>query len=608
MLRFSHPRQRKKSQALPQNLPALLNPLIGLIWAFGLLFLSPQASACEFTQTEKACLHIAADKSGYEPGSAIRLAAIVEVQDGWHVNSNQPSFEYLIPTEVQWETPADWDAPSLRYPLGKMQTFAFSGQPISVYDGVFKLIATWTTPTSVSDPVEVKALLRYQACTDDRCLPPINTNASLTVSFGTEGNAINVAHFADNEPSMAAPASLWLMLVFGLIGGLILNAMPCVLPVLSLKIFSLSKSAGEDRGAVVTGALATTAGILFSFWALAVLAISLRAGGTSVGWGIQFQEPMFVAALVVIVLIFSLNLWGVFEINLPGWLSPAGGGAPVEGVAGDFTTGLFTTLMATPCTAPFLGTAVGFALAQSAFGMLAIFTAIGIGMASPYLLLAVAPRAAKILPKPGQWMVQLKIVLGFALVAALVWLLYVLGNQLGAEALAFVQLALLSVALFVWATGQAKTTAVKSITRVAAIASIAAVLGLAHDTRDAVERMDTSSPSGIINWLPFDESQAQTLAAAGNKVFIDVTADWCFTCKVNKTLVLNRESVEEAFVANNVVAMRADWTHPDARISRFLSSFGRAGIPFYVLYRPDGTTHVFGEILTTHAIIDALSP
>ena len=572
-------------------------------------FWSTTAGACEFTQSEKACFRIIADGSAYAAGDLVRLGALVEVQDGWHVNSNLPTFDYLIPTEVRWDIPSGWEHSATEYPTGEMLSFAFSGQPISVYDGEFNVIGAWTTPTKQSSPAEVTAILRYQACTDDRCLPPIKTDVVVTLSFDGGGELINTAWFdTGSPPSLPAPASLWLMIAFGLLGGLILNIMPCVLPVLSLKIFSLSKSAGEGRAEVVTGALATSTGIVVSFWALAILAIGLRAGGTAVGWGTQFQEPIFVAGLAVIVMIFCLNLWGVFEFNLPGWLSSVGGAGPVEGLTGHFTTGLFTTLMATPCTAPFLGTAVGFALAQDAAGVLVVFTAIGVGMASPYLLLALAPGAARVLPKPGQWMVQLKVVLGFLLVAAAVWLLYVLGSQVGAETIAFIQLAMLGIALFLWAGAQAKTSGIKNIMRLGAIGSMVAVLAVANAGRSEMGSQSmTSDESGLISWRVFDQQEALTLAADGNSVFVDVTAEWCFTCKVNKALVLDSDAVGEAFRDLEVIAMRADWTNPDARIARFLAEFGRSGIPFYVLYRPDGSTHIFSEILSAREVIDALT-
>ena len=563
---------------------------------------------CEFTPTQKACFRLLADTTAYRENTPLRLAAVVDVQNGWHVNSNQPTFDYLIPTEVQWVSPPGWREVTVQYPRGKMRTFAFSGQPISTYEGEFIVISHWMPPPASSQPVEISAVLRYQACTDERCMPPVKTTARLSLPSSGDYQSINSKWFDTNvRPAFKATASFALMLGFGLLGGLILNVMPCVLPVLSLKILALSTSSAKGRGAVVSGALAASAGIVVSFWALAIVAITLRASGAAVGWGIQFQQPLFVASLAVIVLIFCLNLWGVFDIKLPGWLSSLGSSGPTHGLAGHFTTGLFTTLMATPCTAPFLGTALGFALVQDALGILSVFTVIGLGMASPYLLLALAPRTAQILPRPGQWMVQLRIVLGFLLITAAVWLLYVLGSQLGGSKLAFIQLSMLGVALFIWAAGQSKRPFIKTIMHLAAIASIVSVLSLAHNGRKGVDLPVTSDTSEALTWQNFDAAKALQFAANGQPVFVDVTADWCFTCKVNKALVLDTVAVAQSFKAFNVVAMRADWTHPDNNITQFLAKFGRSGVPFYILYQTDGTTHIFSEILSISEVIDALS-
>ena len=254
------------------------------------------------------------------------------------------------------------------------------------------------------------------------------------------------------------------MLLLALVGGLILNAMPCVLPVLSLKVFGLVRSAGHGRSEVVRGALATAAGIIVSFLALAIAAIGAKAAGAAVGWGIQFQRPGFVAFLAVVVVLFCLNLWGLFEIPLPQRLARLGGigigtgvstgasgaSGPREGLAGHFFSGLFATLMATPCSAPFLGTAIGFALAQPAPVVFAIFAALGLGMALPYLLIAAAPGVARLLPRPGAWMETVRGVMGFLLAAAAVWLFYVLSSQVAPEQLAAIQLGLLGIALFTW--------------------------------------------------------------------------------------------------------------------------------------------------------------
>jgi suppressor for copper-sensitivity B len=392
------------------------------------------------------------------------------------------------------------------------------------------------------------------------------------------------------------------MLLLGVLGGLILNAMPCVLPVLSLKVFGLVKSAGQGRGEVTRGALATSAGILVSFWALALLAIVARSGGKAVGWGIQFQEPTFVAALTLVVVLFCLNLWGVFEVTLPGRLVSLGDASGRRGLAGHFTTGLFATLMATPCSAPFLGTAIGFGLSQSAGTILAIFSAVGLGMAVPYLALAIAPGSARHLPRPGAWMGHLRTAMGFLLAGAAVWLLYVLSSQVSAERLAFFEGALLLVALLVW---WRQTVTRPAVRRVAALAALVVmVLGLAIARGGgSAENARVADRAGLIAWRPFDRGAAERLAGEGSLVFVDVTADWCFTCKVNERLALETDAVAESFARHEVVAMKADWTNRSDEIARFLSDHGRYGIPFYLLYRPGREPHLFGELITSQEIV-----
>jgi suppressor for copper-sensitivity B len=383
--------------------------------------------------------------------------------------------------------------------------------------------------------------------------------------------------------------------------------MPCVLPVLSLKVLGLVKSAGQSRRAVTLGALTTAFGILLSFWALAAAAIAAKSAGSAVGWGVQFQEPAFVTALAVIVLLFTLNLWGLFEIPLPRRLASAAAGGPNEGLAGHLASGLFATLMATPCSAPFLGTAVGFGLAQPPVTIFAVFTAIGIGMGLPYLALAAFPGAARLLPKPGDWMNTLKVVMGFLLAAAAVWLFYVLSAQVPPERVAFVQLALLAMAAFIWLRHRAaKTTAGKTITNIATLLAIVAALVLSTTGATATATLAASETTGLIPWTQFDRSEAEALSSEGRLVFVDVTADWCFTCKVNERLVLETPEIAELFSDNSVIAMKADWTNRSDSIAQFLADHGRYGIPFYLLYRPGGEPFLFGELLTKEAVVEAV--
>jgi suppressor for copper-sensitivity B len=588
---------------------------------------------------EKASVELDVDRTAYAPGEAGRLVALVRIEEGWHVNSHQPTYEYLIPTTVEVALPKGWEAPRLSYPQPEIARFTFAEEPLSVFQGEVPVVAAFRVPAAQSaGEVPLVVTVTYQACNDTQCLPPVRHEQKAALRIGSDGEAKDHGYFAREEAGAASAAaadgaaggggtgkaavaphppaaasgaddkgrSLPWMLALALLGGLILNAMPCVLPVLSIKVFSLVKHANLGRRAVATAGIATTLGILASFWTLAATAVLARRAGAAVGWGLHFQQPGFVALLAVVVVLFSLNLWGIFEIQLPGRLATAAGGGRREGIAGHFVTGLFATLMATPCSAPFLGTAVGFALGQPTAVVFAVFTAVGLGMAAPYLLLAAWPAAARLLPKPGNWMVRLKEVMGFLLAGAAVWLFYVLAQQVSAASLALVQLGLLLLAMVVWLSRTARP-GLQRAAAVTAVLAIAAGTVWAAAAAPPARRGALAEPAhGLIAWQPFERARAEQLAAAGTLVFVDVTADWCVTCKVNERLVLDTPEVAGAFDRSGVVAMRADWTARDRAIGDFLAAHGRYGIPFYVLYRPGGETHVFPELITRDLVIGAL--
>ena len=312
--------------------------------------------------------------------------------------------------------------------------------------------------------------------------------------------------------------------------------------------------------------------------------------------------------LTLIVVLFCLNLWGVFEIVLPMRLAQLADSGPNEGVPGHLVSGLFATLMATPCSAPFLGTAVSFALSQPASTIFAVFTAIAVGMALPYFILAAAPRAAQLLPKPGPWMDKLRVVMGFLLAAAAIWLLYVLAAQVSRERLAFIELSILALAMFVWIRHGAATRGwLKKLALVGMVAMMALAVALAVGAEPATASPSTGDHSaGLIDWLTFDRQEAERLAAEGRLVFVDVTADWCFTCKVNERLVLETPEVAGALQKHEVISMKADWTTRSDTITQYLADHGRYGIPFYLLYRPGREPHVFSELLTKDAVISEI--
>jgi suppressor for copper-sensitivity B len=564
----------------------------------------------------KAKLVLEADRTSYAPGSQAGLIAAITIENDWHVNSDKPTLEYLIPTKLALTLPDGWAPAAITYPAAKMKKFSFQEEPLSVFDGSANAKVRLVVPAnSTASHAAVKAVLSYQSCNDRQCLPPTTAEAMLDLPLGADGEpTVAAALFAPpSTPSTRATAKppistrgLLGVLALAFLGGLILNAMPCVLPILSLKIFGLVQSASGGRREIARGMLATAAGMLVSFWALGAAAIAARSAGNAVGWGVQFQQPGFVAFLAAIVVLFSLNLWGVFEIPLPGRLARIGGGQGREGTAGHFVSGLFATLMATPCSAPFLGSALGFALAQNAGTILATFTAVGLGMALPYLLVAAFPSVARFLPRPGVWMETLKGTMGFLLAAAAVWLFFVLSSQVSAQTLALVQLALLGLALIAWLGSRGRFGQLRPVAGALLIVAIAGTVWLAGSSAGSATVHTGEPAQKLIAWVPFDRAQAESLAQGGQAVFVDVTADWCFTCKVNERLVLETAEVAGAFKEHNVIAMKADWTNQNDEIGAFLAEHGRYGIPFYVLYRPGAEPHVFSELLTQEAVLAAV--
>ena len=470
------------------------------------------------------------------------------------------------------------------------------------------------------------ALATAGGATDTATEPPglIGRALTLTVVDGdraveqTMSAAAGVAAVAAPPVSAAGFAAI---LAVALLGGLILNLMPCVLPVISLKLLSVIGHGGAAPARVRNGFLASAAGIVFSFLVLASGAVAMKLAGSAVGWGIQFQNPVFLIVMALALSLFACNLWGLFEMRLPGTVADAaaaagGGSGGGSSLGGHFATGVFATLLATPCSAPFLGTAIGFALARGTVEIYAVFTALGIGLALPYLAVAAFPSIAARLPRPGRWMVVLRYVLGTAIAATVIWLLTVLAVQSGAEA-AFAVAALLAVAVVVLSAARALPALRRSVVW-SAVAAIALFSIQMPDFLPADSRAGASFaavPGGVtagtgsdeVQWRNFDRAEISRLVAAGKVVFVDVTADWCLTCKVNKAVVLDGGEVAKRLRSAGVVAMQADWTRPDAEIFAFLRSFSRYGIPFDVVFGP-GTPRgrVLPELLTRGDVIAGL--
>jgi thiol:disulfide interchange protein len=386
-------------------------------------------------------------------------------------------------------------------------------------------------------------------------------------------------------------------LVLALAGGLILNLMPCVFPVLAIKAAGIAGAAG---GRVRAAGLAYGAGVLASLWALAAVLLVLRAGGQALGWGFQLQSAPFVAALVLLMTAVGVNLLGAYEAGI-GLAARAGGADRGTGLRGAFFSGVLATALATPCTAPFMAAALGYALAQPAPAALAVFTALGLGLAAPFLLLAEVPGLATRLPRPGPWMARLRQGLAFPMLAAALWLAWVYTRQRGPDAAALLLGAALALAFGLWAWGFVQRgRRALPLTGVAAGGALAAVL-LALALRGG----GTPTPGGIA-WAPWSAAAVAQHRADGRPVFVDFTADWCLTCKVNERVALADARVARAFAAADVAALKADWTAYDPAITAALAALGRSGVPVYVYYPPGAPGRVLPELLTPGIVLRAL--
>ena len=401
---------------------------------------------------------------------------------------------------------------------------------------------------------------------------------------------------------IAASFSLWQAVLMALLGGLILNLMPCVLPVLGIKLGSILQVEQRDRHSIRLQFLASSFGIVASFMVLALLMTLLRLSNQALGWGIQFQNPWFIGFMVLVTLLFSANLFGLFHLQLSSSLNTKLATHNGRGLGGHFWQGAFATLLATPCSAPFLGTAVAFALAAPLPVLWGMFVALGIGMSLPWLLIAAWPALALRLPRPGRWMNSLRLVMGLLMLASSLWLLSLMANHIGGIATLVVGvIALLALLLAVgWQHGIRLAAKLAAGTLV-----LVGVVLLAGSLTAGLWRQPLHDN---VAWQPLSEEAITQALAQNKRVFVDVTADWCVTCKANKFNVLLRDDVQKALSAEDVVALRGDWSRPSAEISAFLQQRGSVAVPFNQIYGPgsrDGV--VLSPLLSRDAVLQTLS-
>ncbi|MBK5204800.1 MAG: thioredoxin family protein [Polaromonas sp.] len=412
-----------------------------------------------------------------------------------------------------------------------------------------------------------------------------------------------VAALGAAPPSRStAPLTLIAALLGALLGGLILNLMPCVFPVLALKVVGFVHV--KDQATRLTNGLAYSAGVVLSFLALGALLLGLRAAGEQLGWGFQLQSPAVVAALAALFTLIGLNLAGLFEFGnfLPSRLATLHTANPTTNA---FLSGVLATAIASPCTAPFMGAALGYAVGLPAEQALAIFATIGVGMALPYLAASAVPAVARALPRPGAWMVTFKQLMAFPMFATVVWLVWVLGQQSGIDGAGALLALLVLMALAIWAFGLRsavrKTQTVHTVIATFSIALFALALwaigpNITKETTNPVSASSAAAASG--KWQAWAPGRVEQLTAQGQSVFVDFTAAWCVTCQYNKKTTLSDASVLADLAAKNVALLRADWTRRDPAVTAALTQLGRSGVPVYVIYKPGRAPVLLSEILT----------
>jgi thiol:disulfide interchange protein len=469
-----------------------------------------------------------------------------------------------------------------------------------------------TKPTQLRGLLELSGGRAYEfaaaagAPAPAQALPDDQTSAANGSSSSQSPSAATPAVAGTSSPA-ANTSGTGLLRIVGLafLGGIILNLMPCVFPVLFLKGLALVNSGNEERHKLRAHGLVYTAGIVLSFWVLVGVLLALRAAGSRLGWGFQFQSPIFLSLMAGLLFFLGLSLAGQFEIGLT--LTSAGGSlAAKQGYTGSFFTGVLAVIVATPCTAPFMGAAIGYALAAPAVVTFAVFTALALGLATPYLALTLQPAWTRILPRPGAWMEVLRQAVSVPIFGTVIWLAWVVASAYGATLLAALLASFLLLAIAGWFLGRWPA---KGWSATLAALIVLCVIGLsvyaAHALVQAPQPTASAAKSG--EWEPWSDATVAKYQSAGRPVFVDFTASWCLSCQVNERVALNQPQVRKAFTDANVALLKADWTQHDEAIAQTLEKLGRSGVPVYALYAPgQASPQLLPEALTPGIVLDAL--
>jgi thiol:disulfide interchange protein len=578
-----------------------------------------------------------------QQGHPFWVIAHVQLQEGWHASwQNEGEEEPLL--QLEWKLPSGYTATSVQWPAP--ERFTLDSLSNLGYEKEIIVLAQVIPPSSISEnEIHIQAQLSWLTCSDSQCIPG-TSQASLALPVISEAPLVNETHIAlfqkaraqefwqandqnismedllsptSSKPIEAEKTLFSAILFFAFIGGLILNCMPCVLPVVSLKILSFINMARQKRSLIFKHSISFSLGVLISFWILAGALIIMQIYGRSVGWGFQLQEPLFVAFLAAIVWILGLNLFGVFEAGTS--LASLAGNAQNQvvtdrsGYLKSFLSGTFATAVATPCTGPFLGPVVGFAVAATPMEAFLTFSSMALGMSFPYLFIAAFPRFLKFLPKPGRWMETFKQLMGFLMVSTTLWLIWIFGAQTGSTAIVILLGALFFLSIGVWVYGKWGSRIHKTHTRLLSGGVALICICMGTYTLLLAERMGNEFSEGSNSaitatadgWEPFSPQRLASLREQGIPVFIDFTAKWCLICQVNHA-VLGGSDLERQFADHNVVKMKADWTKNDPTITQELRKHGRSGVPLYLLYsgHSEASPVILPQVLTSENVGNAL--
>ena len=566
------------------------------------------AAACLASEMKLA---LSLNPQRISPGEIFAADARFEIPEGTRIYGKD-SGQTGLATTIEWILPRGFEIVKETWQPPKEKTE--EGLKVFVYENGAKISAEIRAPKNFSNAEEIGLKASWLACTKTQCMPQsgqafakIEPKAGGLPSEGAsdsgESQKIGAA-----ENSKAKPGGIFYAVLGAFFGGIILNLMPCVFPVIGLKIFSFAKDAGKSRAKALANAAFYSAGIVASFCALALVLIWIRNIGGAAGWGFQLQEPLFVAFLILLFCAMGFAFSGMFEIGAS--LTSAGSAVSQKSGKGEaFFSGVLAVIVASPCTAPFMGSALGIALAAeaSAWATLAIFASLGFGMALPYALLSAIPSLAKFMPKPGAWLETFKQFLAFPLFATAIWLLSVFLKERDAASLSQMLFAILVMALALWIFGKYSPPANSKKKRIFAFASLALFGGISAylACQSAASDIEKTQIKSANAW---SQSRVEELRKEGKIVYVDFTASWCLTCLANKKAVLETEKIREFFRQNNVAILTADWTKKDPEITKYLKEFGRAGVPLNIVFSPDFKKPpvVLPEILTENAVMDAV--